>query len=296
MYNLSRKFIESLIEHNSKEKSFKLFAKCISTYKNVHCFEKVFSKKDTKLIKTYLNDRADLRKLEVFDYIWYFSKHEVKESLMMDSWTQFDSDIHNFLTKGGDLKEFVARSLLDPFRSAVLKETLKQLQQDHDERLRLEVSGYVLKQFGSKYLKLFEIKFRVIKKILTKNKYLFKLIMKDLRDESPKNLAQIKTWMSNNFNTFFVELFSIFIKSPLNEHLIDELWMMKDLEIETESLKRISLAYFKKEEMEELHKNWYCSKAFTDCDKFEKFLLAILLSKGDSNHFEQYLKSMKLKL
>lgn len=296
MYTLSRKFVNSLIEHNSKEKSFKLFAKCISTYKNVHCLEKVFSKKDTKLVKTYLNDRADLRKLEVFDYIWYFSKHEVKEAFMMDSWTQFDSDIHQFLIKGGDLKEFVARSLLDPFKSRVLKETLKQLQQDHDERLRVAVSGFCTETVLIKDLKLFEIKFRVIKENLTKNKYLFRLIMKDLHSETPKNLAQIKTWMSHNFNVFFVELFSIFIKSPLNEHLIDELWMMKDLELETESLKRISIAYFKKEEMEELHKNWYCSKAFTDCDKFEKFLLAILLSKGDSNHFEQYLKSMKLKL
>lgn len=296
MYTLSQKFVNSLIEHNSKQKSFKLFAKCISTYKNVHCFEKVFSKKDTKLIRTYLNDRADLRKLEVFDYIWYFSKHEVKESFMLDSWTQFDSDIHNFLTKGGDLKEFVARSLLDPFKSRVLKETLKQLQQEHGERLRIAVSGFCTETVLIKDLKLFEIKFGVIKKILTKNKYLFRLIMKELHKEVPKNLAQIKTWMSNNFNTFFVELFSVFSNSPLNEQLIDELWMMKDLEIETDSLKRISLAYFKKEEMEGSNKNWFCSKVFTDCDKFEKFLLAILLAKGDSDYFEQYLKFMKLKL
>ena len=257
MYTLSQKFAESLIEHDSKQKSLKLFAKCISKYKNI-CLDSIFSGDDLRMINGRMKLKTFQELLELFNYIWYFSKHKVKN--FYNDFNELESLIVKLIKKKGNIEEFVARWSIDLFRSEVLKETLKRLEQNFDQQLLDGLVGYIPpKREYTCSNELFEIKFEIIKREFN-NKFLFNSIIDDLR---------ILYW-----------------NSDLPTNVYDELWELKDIKISIESYKRVCEIGFRLTEKT----NWTRVSELNQLNEFEKLLAGIIATRDKPSDFKNVWK------
>ena len=270
MYTLSQKFAESLIEHNSKQKSLKLFAKCISKYKNI-CLDSIFSGNNLRMINGRMKLKTFQELLELFNYIWYFSKHKVKN--FYNDFNELESLIIKLIKKKGNIEEFVARWSIDLFRSEVLKETLKRLEQNFDQQLLDDLVGYIPpKREYTCSNELFEIKFEIIKREFN-NKFLFNSIIDDLRREELERVNEVVSWIRNDTNPFFIRLFYIlYWNSELTTNVYNELWELKNIKISIESYKRVCEIGFRLTEKT----NWTRVSELNQLNEFEKLLAGII--------------------
>lgn len=284
MFTLSQKFVESLIEHNSKQESFKIFAKCISKYGNV-CLDSIFSGGYLKMINEKMKFRTSQQQLELFNYIWYFSKHKVKG--FYNNFGELESLIIELVKSKGNCEEFVARWPIDLFRSEVLKETLKVFEQNFDQRLIDDIAGYIPSRHGyTCSQKLFEIKLEVIKREFN-NKFLFNSIIDDLRQEELERVNEFISWIKNDVNPFFIRLFFIlYWNRDLTTNVYDELWELKDIKISIESYKRVCGVGLRLVDKT----NWTRTQELDQLNGFEKLLAGIVATKDKPDDFKNVWK------
>ena len=284
MYTLSQKFAESLIEHDSKQKSLKLFAKCISKYGNV-CLDSIFSGDDLRMINGRMKLKTFQELLELFNYIWYFSKHKVKN--FYNDFNELESLIVKLIKKKGNIEEFVARWTIDIFRSEVLKEGLKRLELHFDQELIDDLVGYIPSKRGyTCSQELFEIKFEIIKREFN-NKFFFNSIINDLRSEELERVNEFISWIKNDVNPFFIGLFYIlYWNSELTTNVYDELWELKNIKISIESYKRVCEIGFRLTEKT----NWTRVSELYQLNGFEKLLAGIIATKDKPDDFKNVWK------
>lgn len=284
MYTLSQKFVDSLIEHNSKQKSLEIFTECISKYGNV-CLDSIFSGGYLKMINEKMKFRTSQQQLELFNYIWYFSKHKVKS--FYNNYGELEPLIVELIKKKGNIEEFVARWAIDLFRSEVLKEGLKRLERNFDQRLVDDLVSYIPSRHGyTCYNELFEIKLEIIKREFN-NKFLFNSIIDDLRREELSQVNKFISWIKNDVNPFFIGLFFIlYWNSDLLTNVYDELWELKDIKISIESYKRVCEIGFRLTEKT----NWTRVTELNQLNGFEKLLAGIIATKDKPDDFKNVWK------